>query len=230
MQSYSWAITIRPLDGMKDEMVQAVLKFFKDVPYIYSMEKDGSERHMHMGTFYKRNPGVQLHRALVKAWPLSFGNKPVCMKIKTWFKGDLGDGTWIDYLSKDGTPITNQSEDFNWHELLADDKAIEDRRKQSWQQMHYYSELFETHELPHKTVDEVMDGLEELAYVLKVSSLPRWSERKGLKIDLFHYMSKTKGGEASAEALTKSHKRKREEEEPPKWKASTKGVMVFSGK
>lgn len=175
---------------------------------------DGEKRHMHMGTFYKRNPGGQLHRLLVKEWPNEFEHKSVAIKVKTWYKGDLGDGTWIDYLSKDGKPITNQADDFDWHELLADDKAVDERRKQAWQQMHYYSELFKTYELPHTTVFEVWQGLETLAYVLKVSSLPRMSDRRALMVDLFHYMNSTTGSLDTADEFTASRKRKREPEEP----------------
>lgn len=184
------------------------------------MEMDGERRHMHMGTFYKRNPGGQLHRMLVKKWPDAFAHKSVAIKIKTWYKGDLGDGSWIDYLSKDGKPITNQSEDFNWHELLADDKELDDRRKQAWQQMHFYKELFEKHDLPYGSVAEVWHGIETLAYVLKVTSLPRMSDRGALRVDLYHYLNSTVGSLDSAEEFTASRKRKREPEQPPPVAAS----------
>jgi len=209
----TYAVTVRPLNGLTDDMVSVVLDFFKDQPWIYGIEMSGTARHMHMGTYYKFNPGQNLRRELQKKWPEEFAKTP-SVKAKMWFKGDLGEGTWQKYIAKENNPISNRPEDFDWYSMLRKDKELHERRKQAWQAMHFYSQLFLEHDLPFSTVEEVWNGLEQLAYVLKVTSLPRMSDRASLRVDLFHYMNGTTGSLDTADRFLAGRKRKRDEPDP----------------
>lgn len=192
--SSAFALTIRPRGGLTPEMETAIVARFPHI--IYSIEMDGESRHMHAGVLCGKNCRGLLLKALRRRWPSEF-EFGVAIKCKTWYQGLLGEESnhtsWIDYLSKDG-PATVKPDGFDFTPYLVPDVPKEERKTTaSWPQMSRYRELFTAHDLPYSTIEEVGDGLEQLAFVFKVTSFPKQRDVVETTVYLYHYLNGSTG-------------------------------------
>ncbi|AXH77403.1 MAG: putative replicase [Cressdnaviricota sp.] len=98
--------------------------------------------------------------------------------------------TWEDYLEKDGAPRKSPSFPENWDDIredfLAPNVAPKDQKDPPpvWGSMVRFVKLFEEHELPSATIDDIETGLCDLAFNKKVIVMP---ERRKVS-DLVYYM------------------------------------------
>lgn len=189
------ALTIRPKGGLREDHEYYLKHYFRQQPYIYGCEMENECRHMHMGVLANSSQirGILL-KALRRYDPEAF-QVGCSVKAKIWYKGynaDEGDHqSWIEYMKKDGaTVVTNQPDDFDWMEHLADDVPKDKRFKPAaWPIMAKYAELFHEHGLSFETVHDVGEGLGILAFVKKVISLPRLSDMTQTRVYLWHYLN-----------------------------------------
>lgn len=207
----SWAVTINVAGGVTPDIEKAVADFLileKKYHVKYVIEY-ASQRHMHLGVLdASKNLGKMLRGKLTKLYPDLMTHPLKAVRCRTWYKsGILKDddddtvmmadthASWCDYMQKDGEEV-HYSPGFpeEFQDRLADHKTKSKRRKQaSWPAMARWEEQFQEHKLPYETRQDVSTGINKLAFVLRVASLPRASDMPGLVFNLHRYLNKVEG-------------------------------------
>lgn len=208
---HSRAWTVSPPGGLCEAHELRIKQWLQDkgarFAYVIEHGEKGGLRHMHAGILTKN---YNLARDF-RNWAIAELHYPADKKLRekwldnrTWYKpgrmapdgklyfDDDGPNTWEDYQTKKDGWVYNDLPD-DYEDALADHIPPDQRRASiKMQHCHDLEELFEKHNLPFKTKNDVGAGVSILAFELRVLAIPDRNKLKGYVEYAWAYMNKIK--------------------------------------